>query len=221
MYLSWKGIEAIVKELNSQHSLTCCGKAWSNQSVCYVLRNIAYTGNLILQQTFREDHLTKSKLKNEGQLPQYHVADAHEAIISMAEYEAVQEEIRKRAEKYTHPGSKKSTYPYSGMITCGHCGKHYRRKMTHGGPVWICPTYNTSGPSVCPSKAIPERILEEIDINNLSAICATDDNMLVLQWADGSETEKHWQDRSRAESWTTEKRLDASQRAKERNMNHA
>ena len=31
--------------------------------------------------------------------------------------------------------------------------------MTHGGPVWICSTYNTKGKAACQSKTIPEAAL--------------------------------------------------------------
>ena len=35
-------------------------------------------------------------------------------------------------------------YPFSSLIACD-CGKHYRRKITATGPVWICSTDNYQG----------------------------------------------------------------------------
>ena len=120
-------------------------------------------GPLNLQKYYRENHLTKNDVINRGQLPQYHVVGAHEAIISMEDYLAVQEEIARRAAKHA-PADRIYTnhYPYTGLITCGCCGAHYTRKVTHGGPVWICRTYNTQGKAACPSKAIPERVLDSL-----------------------------------------------------------
>ena len=39
--------------------------------------NEKYAGDLLLQKTFTADHLTKKKMKNTGQLPMYHVENAH------------------------------------------------------------------------------------------------------------------------------------------------
>ena len=55
----------------------------------------------------------------------------------------------------------------------------------------------------------------------ITAITAHNDNTLVFTFADGTQTVKQWQDRSRAESWTEEMRTAAGQKAKERKQNHA
>ena len=219
-YLSGKGSTTILKELNACGIKTRRGKPFGHTSIQKILRNYCYTGNLLLQQTFRADHLSKIPYPNQGEIDMYHIAGAHEPIVSVADFDAVQAMIKERASKYSHPHSSVA-YPFTSLIVCGHCGKHYRRKMTHGGPVWICPTYNLHGPSACPSKAIPERVLEEIDTGDLTAVCAMDDNTLILHRVDGSETVKRWQDRSRADSWTPEMRTAASHRATERRETHA
>lgn len=224
-YLAGKGSTAILKELNARGIKSRRGKAFGHTSIQKILRNYCYTGNLLLQQTFRRDHLSKIPETNNGELNKYHIAGSHEAIISLDEFEAVQTMIAERAEKYAHTHTPAVSYPFTGLITCGHCGKHYRRKTTHGGPVWICPTYNAIGPAACRSKAIPERTLEDMtadtDLSRLTALCAMDNNTLVFRWEDGSETVKRWQDRSRAESWTPEMREEARRQAKERRSAHA
>lgn len=84
MYLSGMGVQAIANELNREGAPTRFGMmTWHIASVQRILRNYTYTGNLILQKTFRENHLTKKKLINEGQHPRFHVKNAHEPIISM------------------------------------------------------------------------------------------------------------------------------------------
>lgn len=218
-YLSGKGDMAIIAQLNKDGIPTRCGNKWSKHSVIRILKNYTYTGNLLLQKYFREDHLTKNDVINHGQLPQYHVVHAHEAIVSMEEYLAVQEEIARRAAKHS-PADKVYTnrYPYTGLITCGCCGARYTRKVTHGGPVWICRTYNTQGKAACPSKAIPERVLDSltanISLDDLTALRAENGNRLVFIHKDGSESVKRWEDRSRAESWTPEMKEAARQKAR-------
>ena len=46
----------------------------------------------------------------------------------------------------------------------------------------------------------------------ITAITACNDNTLVFTLADGTQTVKRWQDRSRAESWTEEMRSAAGQK---------
>ena len=225
-YLGGSGMTAIAKRLNADGIPTRFGNDWGKTSVGKVLQNYAYTGNLLLQKYRRMDHLTKRDEPNNGELPKYHIADAHEAIISLRSFNAVQEEMKRRAAKHTHPGVKHKEYSFSGKITCARCGKHYRRKVKETGPVWICTTYNTYGKAACPSKAIPESILEAIadevgGIGKITALQACDDNTLVLTLTSGEQIVKQWQDRSRRQSWTPEMKEAARQKDLERRSHHA
>ena len=156
----------------------------------------------------------------------YHIKDAHEAIIPPRQFNAVQEEIKRRAEKHYAPHSNKGKYPFSGMLVCAICGKHYRRKPTASGPVWICPTFNNRGKAECPSKQIPEStlisVVEEvaggIDAfpGDITEIRVENGNQLVFLYSDGKECVKRWQDRSRAVGWTEEKKAAARRKELER-----
>ena len=148
-YLQGDGIMAIVKKLNASNRITRYGNECGPTGVMRILRNYTYTGNLLLQTKFRENHLTKRTLRNQGQLPQYHAADTHEPIIDMDTFTAVQIEMARRADQFGKPQTS-ATYPFTGLITCAGCGKHYRRKVKETGPVWICTTYNTYGKTACP-----------------------------------------------------------------------
>ena len=220
-YLSGKGPTAIANGLNEDGVLTRRGFAWRPNVIAAMLRNYNYTGNLILQKTYRENHLTKRKLINDGVLPKYHVEDSHEAIISLDAFEAVQREIERRAEAHRHSKPCNGRYPFSGLIVCAVCGKHYRRKTTKTGIVWVCSTYNTKGKKACASKQIPEEKLMEMtsdmDVGSIRQITAENGNIVRFLLADGTEFVKHWEDRSRAESWTDEMKETARQRTIERN----
>ena len=224
-FLDGKGVTTIMKRLNSEGILTQQGFTWHKSAITRVLKNYTYTGNLLLQTKYRENHLTKRTLVNHGQLPQYHATDTHEPIIDIGTYNSVQLEMHRRAQKY---GKRQTSgkYPFSGMITCALCGKHYRRKVTATGPVWICSTYNTHGKAACPSKAIPESTLMEIAATisatgEITAVTAHNDNTLEFTLADGTVTVKRWQDRSRAASWTPEMRAAAGEKTRERNVKYA
>ena len=224
-FLDGKGVTAIMKRLNKEGILTQQGFTWHKSAITRVLKNYTYTGNLLLQTKFRENHLTKRTLVNHGQLPQYHATDTHEPIIDINTYNAVQLEMHRRAQKYGKTQTSEK-YPFTGIITCAGCGKHYRRKVTATGPVWICSTYNTHGKAACPSKAIPESTLMEITAlvsatGEITAVTAHNNNTLEFTLADGTVTVKQWQDRSRAASWTAEMRATAREKSRERNLKYA
>lgn len=233
-YLSGSGLTSIAKRLNADSIPTRFGNAWGKSSVLAVLRNYAYTGNLLLQKSRRENHLTKRDFPNHGELPQYHVTGSHEAIIDIGTYNLAQLEMTRRAERHTHPGQKKNTYPFTGKLICGGCGKHYRRKVTKTRPVWICPTFNTLGKAACPSKQIPEETLcqmaaealgmDDFDtdafLSKITAVKVEKDNALVFCFQDRTEAVKRWQDRSRRESWTAEMKAAARQKELERRTYH-
>lgn len=223
-YLSGMSRDAIAKKLNKAGIQTRLGNAWQGSSVMRLLQNYSYTGNLLLQTTFRENHITKKTRMNTGELPQYHAANTHEAIISLETFQQVQEEMQRRAKKYAHPRLK-TDYPFSGLIVCAGCRKHYRRKTTAGGPVWICGTYNAKGKAYCAAKQIPEAILEQITLevldetelapdlhDKISAIHADKNNTLTYIFPSGETVTKHWKDRSRADSWTEEMKQVARER---------
>lgn len=230
-YLAGSGMTAIAKQLNDDDIPTRYGNTWGKASIKAVLQNYAYTGNLLLQKSRRVDYLTKRDAPNNGELPQYHVQGCHEAIISMQSFNAVQKEIQRRAEKYTHPGAKRTAYPFSGKLICANCGKHYRRKITATGPKWICSTFNSQGKVFCQSKQIPEDILiaateevigslDTLD-SKITVVRVENGNALVFCLIDGTQVVKQWQDRSRRESWTPEMKEKARQKDLERKSHHA
>ena len=229
-YLQGDGIMAIVKKLNASNRITRYGNECGPTGVMRILRNYTYTGNLLLQQTYSENHLTKCRQRNNGEFPMYHIQNAHEAIIPLEQFNAVQEEIKRRAEKHYTPHRNKGKYPFSGMLVCAGCGKNYRRKSTATGAVWICPTFNSRGKAFCQSKQIPEKILiattkevvGSLDAlgSKITAVRVENDNTLVFRYPDGTETVKRWQDRSRRESWTAEMKETARQKELERRSHH-
>ena len=228
-YLQGMGLVSIAKLLNAQSRTSRYGRPWGKSSIMRVLRNSTYTGNLLLQKTYSENHLTKRTRQNNGELPKYYIEDAHEAIIPLRQFNAVQEEIQRRAKKHYTPNTTKKQYPFTGKLVCAGCGKHYRRKVTATGPTWICPTYNTQGKAACPSKRIPEstlilmaeEVVGSVDAfsGEITEVRVENGNRLVFLHTNGKESVKQWQDRSRAESWTAEMREVARQQYERRQRN--
>lgn len=57
------------------------------------MRNEKYIGDALLQKTYTTDFLSKTRIKNNGTVPQYHVEGNHETIIPKEIFMQVQEEL--------------------------------------------------------------------------------------------------------------------------------
>ena len=174
MYLSGMGHESIARQLTNEGIPSPENNRWRRLAVFRILTNERYTGDLLLQKWYRENHISKKTKRNKGDLPQYLIVDAHEAIISKEVFEATQAEIERRAKKVkktvtkakvTGTGNPKADQPrlFTRLIHCGVCGGMYKYKYltmrSNNREVWICRNYFELGKEYCETKAIPENIL--------------------------------------------------------------
>jgi DNA invertase Pin-like site-specific DNA recombinase len=216
-FLGGMGRMAIAKKLNALGISAKHGGNWNDNTICTMLRNEKYKGDLLLQKSFVEDHISKKKRINKGELPMYYIEDNHEPIIGKETFQRVQDEIARRASIRRPPRKQAEKYLFTGKIICGQCGKHYRRKITASGTpyekaVWICATFNRMGRSDCASQQIPEDVLLKIVDVEFKQIRVTGPHALVIIKPDGSEESRKWQHKPRSESWTHEKREQARKR---------
>lgn len=232
MFLEGLGTNAIAKIFNEEGLRTKKDCEWHGSVVNKILKNYNYTGNLLLQKTYRENHITKITRVNNGELPRYHATETHEAIIPLETFNEVQKEFKKRAKKYVKNSKNPDPYPFTRKVVCGVCGKCYCRKTTQGKIAWCCSTYNTKGKAACASKKIPEATLLQCsaDVMGLMEfdpfafdllidhIEAFNGNRLLFHFKNGLIQEVYWKDRSRSESWTPEMRKAARQKTKQRIM---
>ena len=158
----------IARKLTQEGVTSVNGNPISVSAVGDILRNVTYTGNTLLQKTFIQDPISKKKVMNTGELPQYFVQDTHEAIIDMAAFEQVQEKLARNKEMgrfpYNHTGRK---YPFTMKVICGCCGRHYTRQLWNTSaigkkrPTWVCTGKKAEKYRRCDSKNIPEVKLME------------------------------------------------------------
>lgn len=231
-YLTGMGKNAIMKKLNAAGIKTKRGNLWLESTVDRILRNEKYTGDLLLQKAYIIDHIDKKKVFNDGVLPQFHIQESHPAIIDQDIFERVQEILNSNAARFHPAADRPATYPFSGKVVCGQCGKNYRRKITSAGtkyakPVWICSTYNRHGKAACPAQQIPEDILYSLATSVLGLaefdgdvfqarilrILIPEASRMIFVFHDGSEVETVWRNPSRRESWTKEMRQTAREKA--------
>ncbi|NFK79437.1 recombinase family protein [Clostridium botulinum] len=172
-YLSGKGCFTIAKEFREEGVPTAIGGRWQDSTILRILKNEKYKGDALLQKYYTSDHLRKKKVKNNGEVQRYYIEDDHVPIVSRETWEAVQEEIKKRAmdkgiilgdtKKYTR------RYPLTGMLYCSKCGSTLRRrtwnsKLSCRKIVWQCSNYIKNGKNACKGTAIDDDIVSKLNI---------------------------------------------------------
>lgn len=234
-FLSGMGKNAITKKLNRLNIPTMNGGPWGESVIYDVLHNEKYTGDMLLQKTYRPNHISKRSVANHGQLPQYYVENSHEPIIDKETFMLAQQESKRRAAAFP---AKLASEPYSftGIVRCELCGKLFKRKIANASskyakPVWICPTFNSRGKAVCPAQQIPEyiliaktsEVLERTDWDreglrrDIDEIKVPGFGRLTYVFQDGRSKEVTWQNPSRKKSWTKEMK----QAAREHSLKNA
>ncbi|MCI9662101.1 MAG: recombinase family protein [Lachnospiraceae bacterium] len=159
MYIDGVPLRGIAESMNSAGIRTTLGNDFQEASVRQLIFNEVYAGDIRRQKCYMADPITKTKVKNCGELPQYYMADCHEAIIDRETYAKVQAEMERRA------GLVNPTYPFTGKIKCGICGQSFTRRkgITKGKEYvsWFCRAKKEVG-MTCTSCNYSEQNLMEI-----------------------------------------------------------
>ena len=164
MYIDGVSFRRIAENMNRVGIRTTLGNDFQEASVRQLIFNEVYAGDIRRQKCYMADPITKAKVKNGGELPQYYMADCHEAIIDRETYAKVQAEMERRA------GLVNPAYPFTGKMKCGVCGQPFtRKKGTIRGKTyvhWICRSKKEAGMS-CTSVNFSEEELERISARML------------------------------------------------------
>ena len=140
---------------------------WSAQTVGRILKDEVYVGVLAQGKRTRINH----KVKKEVLVPKCDwivIENAHEPIISKADFEAMQ--ILMSRDTIAIAGQKEA-YMYAVLLYCGVCGMSMVRRsfLYRGKPVvnYICSNYNRKGKDNCDRHSIREEDLDEIILGQL------------------------------------------------------
>lgn len=136
-FLNGKGTSLIAKGLMEDGVLTARGNpTWTSDSVYKILKNEKYMGDCLAQKTVTLDFLTHKRVRNKDHQPQFLVRNNHPAIISEEDWNAVQQELKRRSKMLRDPDGKYSmrysgTATFSNKLFCGECqGPVIRRRLT-------------------------------------------------------------------------------------------
>lgn len=200
-YLDGKGTNRIARELEEKGVPNWNGKAkWYESTIKSMLSNEKYKGDALLQKSYTVDFLSKKRVKNNGEVPQYFVEESHPAIIDKEMWEAVQLEMERRkafADKYNISKIDYSTVdnPFAGRVICGCCGSTFGRKVWnstdefHRRIIWRCnKKYEVKGHKCCDNKHIDDRVLYQAFISTYNALVENKDYFFE-KWKEGLNNE--------------------------------
>ena len=173
-FLSGSSPRKIAKNLNDDKITTINGCKWCDFNIRYILKNITYTGNMLMQKSFIDDPISKKRKQNIGELTQYFVENTHEPIIDKTIFDKVQNEFIIRSE------NRKSVF--AQKLKCGICGECYVRNTCGNPPykLWVCKTKKNCGCSVCGGVSIREEKLKEVS-SEILGLKEFDDTAFIEQ----------------------------------------
>ena len=148
LYLSGYSLFGIAKELRQRGIVSPTGKeTWTSCAIDKILSNEKYTGDVLLQKTFRRDIFSGKQIQNHGEHAQYLYENNHSRIVTHEIFERVQMEKQRRSNRCCsdNGGMRRKNKRFSqgntssGKIRCEECGRNFRRiKNRKGDIIWQC-----------------------------------------------------------------------------------
>lgn len=178
-YLEGSSMDKIAKGLEKDGILTGAGKKkWWTSTINKILRNEKYIGDALLQKTYTTDFLNKTRVKNNGIVPQYYVENNHEAIIPKDIFLRVQEELVRRRVVKTSANGKKRSYScnhcFAQIVICGECGEMFRRIHWNNrgckSIVWRCLSRLEATGMECHASTVNETVLENVVVQAINTL---------------------------------------------------
>ena len=100
-YLSGMGVYNIIRELERLKIPPISGgKHWHIFPIQYILTNERYVGNMLLQKSYASDTLPIKRIINKGEKECFLVTESHEPIISIEEFNKVQQLFKENESIY-------------------------------------------------------------------------------------------------------------------------
>lgn len=178
-YLEGYSMDKIAKGLEADDILNGAGKTkWWTSTINKILRNEKYIGDALFQKTYTTDFLNKTRVKNNGIVPQYYVEGNHEAIIPKDIFLRVQEEfVRRRVVKTSANGKKRSyscNHCFAQIVICGECGEMFRRIHWNNrgckSIVWRCISRLEPTGEECHARTVNETVLENAVVQAINTL---------------------------------------------------
>lgn len=167
LYEHGESLQKIMKHLQRKLIPTPAGaEKWSVGTVRKIIMNERYCGDIFLQKTICENHITHKAIKNDAtKVPSYFIENHHEALISPKQFYRCKHILEMR--RNPHPDKPEeyyNQYPLGDKLRCPYCGSRlFKRKLRvqKVGSGWCCEV----GEHACRQFIIRTYIVESALIN--------------------------------------------------------
>ena len=127
----------IADMLKNERIPTKQGKfGWRDYHIAEIIRNEKNVGDSMFQKKMTVGFPFKL-IKNRGEEDKYYTMNTHEGIVNRETYEAANELLQKKREKFSAKTDKKE-YVFSKVFHCSACGSVIIRKRSKGCERWCC-----------------------------------------------------------------------------------
>lgn len=207
MYLEGKSPDEISKWLTEKGVKSPSGcDSFGYNKVCDILRDLSYTGDMVLQKKYISDTLAHKKMINRGELSKFIVENVIPQIIDKDTFEKVQTEIERRASLGIRAKTSAKFTPFTSKVICSKCGKSYRRQTKGKWHIWICSSKIDGRKTSCDCCNVPEKVLvhytrqilgiynfdDDDFCSKIDHIEVCDDCSLVFLLKDGTAVARKW-----------------------------
>lgn len=141
---------------------------WSSSTICQMLDNPVYVGDMAQHKRENRSHKSKKRIVVDH-ADWIIVRDTHEPIIDRELWEEVRERrttTKKRVRKTKGNGNSDFAM-FSGCLFCADCGARLAYQSSPKSGAYRCSHYNNSGASACSTHYIPEETLADLVLNDL------------------------------------------------------
>ena len=146
---------------------------WHTSTVRSILTNEKYKGDALRQKTYTADYLSKEKIRNKGDVPQYYIHNHHPAIISEDIFDRLQESLKTNKDNNYR---RSKNYLFSKRIVCPYCGNYYGPSTwlsSSGTPltIWRCNSkYKKETQRSCISPSLKEEYITQFLIKEINRL---------------------------------------------------
>ena len=152
--------------------------SWQFSTIEHILQNPLHVGDLLMQKTYTADFMTKKQVINNGKLNKYFVKDDHPAIIPRDKWDAVQLEMKRRAEFREHHNVNTrgavNDVPFYQRVFCARCGGVFIRKYLQNRKAfsWKCQNAELKRHNTCFAENVKEATLQDVIVKAWNALVA-------------------------------------------------
>lgn len=136
-YMNGKGLAKIANELKLAEIKKNDGNTnWTAKTVQYILTNVRYKGDALLQKTFTDEFPFKT-IRNHGECDMFYVKNANVPIVTKEVFDKTNQLLESKRKRF-NSNPQMCECVLTKKVFCSHCKKPFRRKAGEVNVFWMC-----------------------------------------------------------------------------------